>query len=70
MPEPIVTTQWTCNICGSKYTTEENALSCESSHINCKEISNPKYTNRDKYPYRITVTMEDDTLHNYTISEG
>lgn len=72
MPEPIISTQWKCNICGSKYSTEENASLCENSHIKCKEeeaINNPKYSSKDKYPYRITVTMEDETVHDYKLED-
>lgn len=72
MPEPIPSTQWKCNICNSKYSTEESATSCENSHIKYQEenaISNPKYASNDKYPYRITITMKDDTTHDYKIME-
>lgn len=61
-----------CEKCGHTYDSEQDAIDCENSHIDCTcdKISDLKYLYKGKYPNTMIVLMDDNTSHRYTLEES
>lgn len=55
-----------CDLCGEKYITAEDAIACESRHIDVDRIIKvDRYDIGRRYPYAINVRMKDGTVIKY-----
>lgn len=63
-------TLYQCEICGTEYAQEDNALKCESSHRAIESVVPKKYrslkSNPSGYPDRVLVTFDDGEEIEYT----
>lgn len=58
-----------CNRCHSQYETEKEQQECERRHIipNAFDIKHCYWKYGDKYPYEITVNMDDSKIGTYKL---
>ena len=63
----IELTRYQCEICGTLYDDAKSCHECEEFHVAIGGVLQYKYYPKDvgpesKYPYAVTVKMDDDTL--------
>ena len=63
----IELTRYQCEVCGTLYDDAKSCQECEECHVLADKVSQYKYYPKDigpesKYPYAVTVKMDDDTL--------
>lgn len=57
-----------CEVCKSRFESEEEALQCEKEHVECKYISKVVYGDAyGKYPSSFVVMMEDGNEVEYNL---
>lgn len=65
----IVTTEYECPLCKSRYLSEDEAIECERSHANVDKITECiYYKNRlsdGRYPYKVEIKFSDGTFGVY-----
>lgn len=54
-----------CDICGTNYSKEKQALDCEKTHYKCTEIIKAKYEPNCYYPDEIKVKFSNNISGRY-----
>ena len=62
----IISTSYTCDICGAVYSSAEECQECESSHAIRASIAKMKFRRREELPYKIHVEINGD-IYEYLL---
>ena len=57
-----------CEKCLTLFTTEEEAIACENSHVDATGFTSKKFEHNNKYPVSVNVRMGDGTIQTYTFN--
>jgi len=61
-----ISTKYICDLCGTEYDTEAQALHCEATHTQPVVFDDKQWMFGKKYPDKLTIEMDDGAVCQYS----